>query len=211
MGHYESQYFNWQKKAGSFGGKAELFKFEGFIKPSDKVIDFGCGGGFLLKSLRCSERKGIEINESARSFAESENSLSVVRSIDQIENDWADVIISNHALEHTKDPFNVISELTGKLKKGGLIIVVVPQEHKDKYNDKDVNQHLFTWTPLTLGNLFKTAGLVVISSKTLIHKWPPFYRDIYRIFGLELFNFISYLYSYITKKGYQVKTIGQKK
>jgi SAM-dependent methyltransferase len=210
MTYYDSQYFNWQKKTGSFGAKAEVFKFKEYIKPQDKVIDFGCGGGFLLKVLNCSEKLGVEINQSARDFAINENKLSVVETINELENGWADVIISNHALEHTKDPFNVISVLVNKLRIGGLIIFVVPQEHKDKYNDKDVNQHLYTWTPLTLGNLFKNAGLKVISSKTLIHKWPPFYREIYRILGKELFNLISNLYCFITQKGYQVITVGQK-
>jgi SAM-dependent methyltransferase len=211
MSHYDSQYFKWQKKTGIFGGKAELFKFRDHIKISDKVIDFGCGGGFLLKALNCSEKKGVEINEYARKNAENENCLSVVADIDEIENEWADVIISNHALEHTHNPLNIILKLADKLKKGGLIIMVVPQEHNNKYHKDDINQHLYTWTPLTLGNLLNTAGLEVIYSKTLIHKWPPFYEKIFSIGGEYIFNAVSCFYSFITNSGYQVKAIGQKK
>jgi SAM-dependent methyltransferase len=211
MIHYNSQYFNWQKKTGIFGGNAELFKFKDYIKYEDKVIDFGCGGGFLLTALECSEKRGIEINEFARKYAENENCLSVVATIDEIENEWADVIISNHALEHTYDPLTIILKLTNKLKKGGLLIIVVPQEYKDKYQENDVNQHLYTWTPLTLGNLVKTCGLEVITSHTLIHKWPPYYEMIYKLTGQSIFNLISFFYCIISRTGYQVKTVGRKK
>jgi SAM-dependent methyltransferase len=210
MGHYTSHYFEWQRKVGVFGGEAELFKFKGYIKTSDNVIDFGCGGGFVLKSLKCAGKKGIEINESAREYAEKENGLKVVADIDEIEDSWADVVISNHALEHTYDPLNILIRLSDKLKKGGIIIIVVPQEFKDKYYREDINQHLFTWTPLALGNLFNAAGFKVISSKTLINKWPPAYRLIYKVFGKYIFNLTSFIYCIVSGSGYQVITIGEK-
>lgn len=47
--HYDAEYFNWQKNIGAFGGWANSFKFKNSISKSDTVIDFGCGGGFLLK------------------------------------------------------------------------------------------------------------------------------------------------------------------
>ena len=63
--HYNSDYFEWQRKIGMFGGRANSFKFNRSIRPYDTVVDFGCGGGFLLKNLNCLERLGIEVNEAA--------------------------------------------------------------------------------------------------------------------------------------------------
>ncbi len=62
--HYDVDYFAWQKKIGLFGGKANSFKFARTVNKTDTVIDFGCGGGFLLKQLDCAEKIGIEPNSS---------------------------------------------------------------------------------------------------------------------------------------------------
>ena len=59
--YYQEDYFeNYQKKIGEFGGKANLFKFKKYIKLSDTVLDFGCGGGFLLKFLDCKNKANIK-------------------------------------------------------------------------------------------------------------------------------------------------------
>ncbi|UCE39033.1 MAG: methyltransferase domain-containing protein, partial [Thermoplasmata archaeon] len=68
-GRYGKEYFDWQKNIGSFGGLANLFKFKEFINPTDTVVDFGCGGGYLLRNLQCKEKMGIEVNPHARQEA----------------------------------------------------------------------------------------------------------------------------------------------
>jgi len=65
MNHYDSKYFKYQKIIGEFGGKANIFKFEKYIKNTDNVVDFGCGGGYLLKNLQCKQKIGVEINDAA--------------------------------------------------------------------------------------------------------------------------------------------------
>ena len=64
--HYDADYFNWQRTIGIFGGEANSFKFQKSIKKTDIVIDFGCGGGFLLNNLNCYKKIGIEPNINAR-------------------------------------------------------------------------------------------------------------------------------------------------
>lgn len=65
--HYNSDYFDWQKTkgGGGFGGWAEPHKFFQYISMDAVVIDFGCGGGFLLDRLKCREKIGIEPNPAA--------------------------------------------------------------------------------------------------------------------------------------------------
>ena len=71
--YYNEDYFNdYQKKIGEFGGKANLFKFEEHIKNTDNVLDFGCGGGFLLSNLDCKYKAGIEINSIARKYCKND-------------------------------------------------------------------------------------------------------------------------------------------
>jgi cyclopropane fatty-acyl-phospholipid synthase-like methyltransferase len=63
--HYDSKYYDWQKGMGAFGGWANITKFNDYISPNDDVLDFGCGGGYLLKNLVCKKRVGVEINHFA--------------------------------------------------------------------------------------------------------------------------------------------------
>ena len=58
--HYDARYFAWQAPQGEFGGWANLTKFRKYIRNDDRVLDFGCGGGFLLKNLTCRKRVGVE-------------------------------------------------------------------------------------------------------------------------------------------------------
>ena len=45
--YYDEKYFDWQRDIGSFGGWANRTKFESYISPGDRVLDFGGGGGIL--------------------------------------------------------------------------------------------------------------------------------------------------------------------
>ena len=49
--HYDDKYFVWQASIGEFSGWADLPKFKNYISKTDDVLDFGCGGGYLLKRL----------------------------------------------------------------------------------------------------------------------------------------------------------------
>lgn len=209
MTYYNKDYFNWQKNHGAFGGVAELFKFKKYILSSDKVIDFGCGGGFLLANIKCKEKIGIEINPDAREQAKA-NGINVVASTEEIENEWADVIISNHALEHTHSPLEELKKLKAKLKVGGKIIFVTPYERRWDWTPNDINQHLFTWSPMNLGNLFSLAGFKVQSCETLKHRWPPYYLQIRKVFGEVLFDCIAKIYSQWKRDLYQVQIIATK-
>lgn len=120
--YYDESYFNFQKEQGEFAAKAMFHFFQPYIKERDAVLDFGCGGGFLLNELKAKLKVGIEINETARKYAAKEFKLKTVSSISDIEDNWADVIISSHALEHTTSPLNILIDLKPKLKKGGLIV-----------------------------------------------------------------------------------------
>ena len=208
--HYNKDYFDWQKNVGAFGGHANLFKFEKFIKESDSVIDFGCGGGFLLANIKCKEKIGIEINETARETA-NKNGIKAVASAEEVEDGWADIIISNHALEHTFRPLDELKFLYPKLKDSGKIIFVLPHERKWDYKPNDTNQHLYTWSPMCAGNLFATAGYNVLSVETIKHTWPPAYYKIRKIFGRKGFDFFSRIYARISSSVYQVRVIAEKK
>lgn len=204
MSHYDSEYFNWQKNIGAFGGMANQFKFKDYVRPTDRVVDFGCGGGYLLANLNCSEKIGVEINETARAEAAG-NRINVVATAHEVPDNWADVIISNNALEHTLSPYHELTVLHSKLRPGGRIVFVVPHELKSQWREKDVHQHLYTWSPLNIGNLFQAAGYTVTSVDVIRHLWPPHYIMWRRILGQKGFDIACWIYGIIWGEWRQVR------
>ena len=125
--HYDANYFDWQNDIGKFGGWANQTKFLDFLKPNSTIIDFGCGGGFLLSAIEAKRKIGIEVNEVAATEA-AKHGLEVFSSTLDVPDAIADFIISNNALEHTLRPLDELKALLPKLKPGGLCIFVVPCE-----------------------------------------------------------------------------------
>lgn len=215
---YDKNYWTYQKGMGLGGAVLDRFKFEEFIHPSDIVIDFGCGGGFLLKEFSAVRKIGIEINASAYPQM-IENGIEAYRSIADVPDNVADVIISNHALEHVFHPYEVLCELKSKLKRGGLLIIVVPseqacnQEYTDnyEYKENDVNHHVYTWTPLTLGNLIKFAGFEIIKSEALRHCWVGNFHEESKspLFNLEEYHARCRAEA-IRTGNYQVRVVARK-
>jgi glycosyltransferase involved in cell wall biosynthesis/SAM-dependent methyltransferase len=208
-GHYDEKYFEYQNKIGEFGGRANLFKFEEFIEPDYTVIDFGCGGGYLLKNIMCSDKIGIEVNPAAAKAAEK-SGIKVYTDAEQLQDGIADIIISNHALEHVPNPYDTLVKLRCKLKQGGKIVFVVPHEDtRNQYNPADVNKHLYTWNQMTLGNLFSAAGYKIIKSEAIQHQWPPNYEEVYSKYGEAQFHNIC-RENAVRNNNYQIRVVAER-
>jgi len=208
--HYDDDYFNWQSEAGEFGGWANQTKFIKYISQDDVVLDFGCGGGYLLKNIDCKKRLGVEINPLAAETAKR-NGVEVYSKVEDVQDESIDVIISNHALEHALQPLDELRELKKKLKVGGKVIFVVPCENISmRYKSDDINHHLYSWSPMCLGNLFVEAGYSLIESKAYIHKWPKRSVLIRRIGGRRLFDLVCRIYGRLSRSSFQVRAVGKK-
>lgn len=213
--HYQEFYFNnYQKKVGEFGGLANKWKFQKHITKNDVVLDFGCGGGYGLKYLECKEKIGVEINPVAREFCNTVNNIKCVESLNLIPDESIDIIISNHCLEHTTNPYEHISEMFKKLKKGGKVVLVIPLDsYRYKWVPNDINNHLYSFSPMNLGNLLNGAGFVEIKTKPLYHHWVPKYEMVYKIVGLNLFHLICNIYGIVShplRRWIQVKGVATK-
>ncbi|MFP4522769.1 MAG: class I SAM-dependent methyltransferase [Fibrobacterota bacterium] len=190
---YGGEYYRWQKDLGTFGATSDYFKFASWIKKDYRIIDFGCGGGFLLSEIDCGEKIGIEINPEAVREAEGRG-LRVFNDVGDAPDGWADLIISNHALEHTECPLKILKTLRNKLKPGGKAVFAVPNEKRNRYKTDDINGHLYTWSEMNIGNLFKSAGFSVLDVRELKHQWPPYSGKIRPVLGNRFFHVLCRIY-----------------
>lgn len=203
------KYWEYQAPIGKVGGILNKFKFKDHILPENCVLDFGCGGGFLLNELNAAKKIGFEINESAREHAKTLG-ITMVNDLNDLKDGEVDIIISNHALEHVPNPLEVLKNLYRVVRTGGLIVIVIPCEQPGEvefnYKNDDINQHLYSWCPQTIGNLVKLAGFSVEQSYTIRHKWTPDYQTAY-----TSSDYHERCKKYAIEKGnYQVKCIGRK-
>jgi SAM-dependent methyltransferase len=204
LDHYRagSGYWEYQATIGAVGAQLNLWKFEPYIHASDAVLDFGCGGGFLLERLSAAQKIGVEPAPDPRTHAVSLG-LTVYASTTDVPADSVDVVISNHALEHTTRPLDELVDLRRTLRAGGRLVCVVPIDDwrvERSANLDDRNHHLYTWTPLLLGNLFRDAGFDVLSCRVLTHAWRPSFLPLSQRLPRRVFRSLGWLYATLMRR-----------
>jgi 2-polyprenyl-3-methyl-5-hydroxy-6-metoxy-1,4-benzoquinol methylase len=137
-----------------------------------RLMDIGCGNGALLRAFSGSVAgwtlAGLEVNDHYR---------STVESIDRVERLYTgspeevpgqfDAISLMHALEHIPSPREFLSQLWGKLKVGGFILIQVPDcaANPFMFLVADHSSHFFL--PI-LKELVQSAGYEV---KVAVNDW----------------------------------------
>lgn len=199
--HYTGEagagYFAWQDSAGEINGRINARKFENYLNDTNVLLDFGCGGGHLVRALNANYKIGVEINPIARASA-AKYCDEVFESIELVGDATVDVVISNHALEHVPYPIKALAELHRVLKLNGTLIVCVPIDDwrtQRVYTKADINHHLNTWSPQLFGNTLSEAGFNAESAEIRVytHAWFPNYLKFWKY--RKIFDIFCHLYS----------------
>lgn len=197
--HYDADYFAWQNQNIDLKTRGKLQTFQPYVRPTDTVIDFGCAGGSLVGGLRAARRIGVEINDVARGEAVRQFGIEAYRTLGDVPDGIADVVVTNHTLEHLASPFEALLQIRSKLKPGGKLVIVVPIDDwraQRRYQPGDISRHLYTWTPLNLGNLLDEAGYSV-GEQQIIRKTIMRGYELYAKLPAPLFNFVRRFYSIV--------------
>ena len=114
----------------------------------------------MLANLDCSTRIGIEPNPSAvDKIFDFLHFTSPKNCFEKLGSEGADVIVSNNALEPTLNLLEELKSLRPLLEISGVIHFIVPCDSVfNHYNPKDINNHLFSWSPQNIGNVFIEVG-----------------------------------------------------
>jgi len=151
-------------------------------KNAKTILDVGCADGSfskIIKEKNNAEVWGIEYMPEEANKA----SLKIDRvftgpcedNIDELPDNYFDVIYFNDILEHLVDPYMVLEKVKPKLSKNGIIISSIPNMRyhsalknlifrKDwKYADHGImdKTHLRFFTKKSIYNMYKDAGYVV--------------------------------------------------
>jgi len=127
--------------------------------PRARVLDFGCGEGKFLDRLQDAgwETYGIEPSTSVPFLRH--------RRLERPPQDGTfDFVILHHVLEHVTDPLDILRQLAGALREGGVLFVGVPRldtlpEHGDFKYCIDGRHHLLCLSYTCLCGLLARAGL----------------------------------------------------
>lgn len=205
-------YFASQNRLAAEEAKVTTWKFQPWVKSTDRVLDFGCAGGWILKNLDCAERVGVELNPAAHAFCR-ENGVKVYSSLDQVTERNFDVIISHHCLEHVPYPLEALRAIRGLLKDGGNLVLVVPIDdwrvEKD-FTGTDIDHHLHTWTSRLMANTLREAGFAVRQVGVLTHALFPGWQKVTSVMPAPVFNKLCCLAS-VLKKRRQLQAVATNK
>jgi SAM-dependent methyltransferase len=150
-------------------------RVEALAGGAGRVLDVGCGPGFLLDAFRRRgwQAEGTELSDASASHARERLSLPVhVGPIDS----WPwpeghfDAVSMWHVLEHFPDPGPLLHRIGRLLRPGGVAMVGVPDFGSAEarlaragWFHLDVPRHLCHFTPASLGAALAAQGLVARS------------------------------------------------
>ena len=174
---------NWYHEAGEVQYHAHVFSDDPFVREtiarnraiklqplvgeSERLLEYGVGIGLNLRNIRCRERVGYDLSGYGREACESAG-IEFTNDLDALSGRSFSAVICHHVLEHVPCPLDTLKAIGGLLEPGGRLILVVPFERSLRFyrhDPEDIHRHLYSWNPLTLGNLLDEAGLRVSSVK----------------------------------------------
>lgn len=135
-----------------------------------KLIELGCGMGFLLKTFADDgwDVTGIEPDRGFCRFMEEGLGLKAIPAILEesgIADESVDVVIMLHVIEHVPDPLATLQAIFRVLKPGGHLVMETPRydglmfkllQHRERSLSCD--GHIYFFTTPTLRRLYEKAG-----------------------------------------------------
>lgn len=194
----------------TFGRNYQTHYFAPYCDGDSILLDYGCGDGTMLRKLPAKKKIGVEVNPHChKKIQELNNGLScplnVFDNIESIEDNAAEIVISNHCLEHVQSPYYVLKEIKRVLVPGGIFVMVTPyddwrQKDQSKWSPGDRQNHLYTWSPVNLGNLLVEVGFDVQEVHMSTSAWSPKIFWIHRYLGNTAFKIACNLLSRLLQR-----------
>lgn len=144
-----------------------------FVSHLDRLLDFGCGGGFFLAVAKdyVTETYGLEPLPGHAVYARATSGAVIINDTlreNTFPREHFDVITSFQVFEHLPDPSGDMRKLYQFLKPQGLLFVEVPNidvwtvRLLGRRHRHFVEDHLYFYSPSTLSRLMIESGFSVV-------------------------------------------------
>ncbi|MFD2725593.1 class I SAM-dependent methyltransferase [Hyunsoonleella rubra] len=162
----------------------EMFGF--YPEDAKTLLDVGCGEGTFasyIKEKHNPETWGIELmpehGEKAKKILDKVFIGECESFIEELPNDYFDVIYFNDVLEHLVDPYWVLEKIKDKLSENGVIISSIPNMRYHsalkklvlnktwEYEEHGImdKTHLRFFTGKSIANMYKNLGYKIVTHK----------------------------------------------
>lgn len=167
--HRYRQYGGWTLKALRALYTHRVRGWLRHLPPRGRVLEVGCGAGWMLSALR---EHGWRVIGSERSTVGAHAALDAnqiptfVGDLDAVAPESCDLVILFQVLEHLTDPLDALQKSAQVLRRGGTMVVAVPNAASwqarafgQNWFHLDVPRHLQHFSPKALAQLFQQVGL----------------------------------------------------
>ena len=196
--------------------------------PDQKILEIGAGAGntllYIKENQLAREVMGVELIEIANSnqkhpLIDKFQIANIEQENIQAKEEYFDIIICADVLEHLVDPWSIVNKLSQYLKKGGVLIVSIPNIREWKTLGKIIFQgdfsyqsaggimdktHLRFFCKRNIYQLLNTPALSIFYSKPnfMLKVLPEGKkRRIINLLTFRLFeNFLAVQYIFIARK-----------
>jgi SAM-dependent methyltransferase len=165
------------------------FLSKNFQLKGKKVLEIGCAKGDLIKRIsKSSITKCIEPSKESE-IAESRGIEVLSKNISKITEDF-DIILIFMVLEHVSDPIDELTEIRKKLRKGGFLILEVPNTPDPNGLGEPVlqgvfnNVHTFHFSRDSLKRIALKAGFRKLHMEYIAPR-KPLGQNIYDLYPVE--------------------------
>lgn len=151
-----------------------------YIRAGSKVLDIGCGDGYLLMKLKGKIKSGVGLDERAgpQKFDNVEIKKFSVKEKLPFRKASFDAVTMTALIEHLDNPDKVLGEVNRVLKTGGICIITTPTQKAkpvweflvrlglsdEEADEEGVHAHKRYFTPRSLKRMLENAKFEQISS-----------------------------------------------
>jgi SAM-dependent methyltransferase len=155
------------------------------VDPEAKILDYGCGSGYLLSRLAAKGYKNLTgadpfIPSSARYLNGVVIHKATISELDGV----YDFIMLNHSFEHLPNPREILKALKERLAADGRLLLRIPtvssfawKQYRENWVQLDAPRHFYLHSLDSIQRLTTEAGLTVESIK--------FDSDAFQFWGSE--------------------------
>ena len=141
--------------------------FQQFVRPSDRVLDLGCGYGEFINHIACGERFGMDLNPKSPTYlAPGVKFLAQDCSTRwQLPDASLDVVFTSNFFEHLPDKKalrDTLVEAHRCLRPGGRLIALGPNIKYVQGAYWDFWDHFLCLTEMSLGEALENNGYRVV-------------------------------------------------